>query len=161
MECLFTTNTKSTFEEYKKFSKALLRNKIRIIFWAAIYALSIVLCIMQQSIKLLVFFVFYNLFFEWVYARRIKKAYMHNKSNQNVDITVEFYDTYLIQKTENSEAKVEYENLYKIIETKTNFYIMIGDNQGCVLVKENMSEELEKFVRDMKEKYCKKARRKK
>ena len=38
---------------------------------------------------------------------------------------------------------------------------MIGDNQGCVLVKENMSEEHENFVRDLKEKYCKKVRRKK
>ena len=140
MECLFKTTTKNSLEEYKKFSKAMLRTKTRIIVWILMYVLAILLCILRNSVKFLLFVAIYNFLVEWLYWRRIKKTYLSNKSYQDIDLTVEFYDTYMVQKSDMSEAKIEYSNIHKIIETKTNFYVMISENQGAILVKENFPD---------------------
>lgn len=150
MECLFKTTTKNSLEEYKKFSKAMLRTKTRIIVWILMYVLAILLCILRNSVKFLLFVAIYNFLVEWLYWRRIKKTYLSNKSYQDIDLTVEFYDTYMVQKSDMSEAKIEYSNIHKIIETKTNFYVMISENQGAILVKENFPDGLEEFIKNIK-----------
>ena len=48
---------------------------------------------------------------------------------------------------EEALVKREYEKLYKIIETETNFYLMISKTQGFVLVKNNMPEGLVEFIK--------------
>lgn len=46
--------------------------------------------------------------------------------------------------------RVEYNKLNEIIETKTNFYLMISKNQGHMVLKENMSDDLQNFIRKLK-----------
>ena len=50
------------------------------------------------------------------------------------------------------EIKEQYEKLYKVIENKTNFYLMIADNQGYLVLKENCDDNLIKFINDLKSK---------
>ena len=57
---------------------------------------------------------------------------------------------HFVSKTEKSESIVEYDKLYKIIETKTNFYLMIADNQGYIVSKANCSQELIDFIISLK-----------
>lgn len=46
--------------------------------------------------------------------------------------------------------KVKNSNTLYSIETKTNFYLMISKNQGHMLLKENMSDDLQNFIRKLK-----------
>ena len=62
----------------------------------------------------------------------------------------EFYNDYFTETNEYGNTKLEYNKLHKIIETKTNFYLMIAKNQGFILVKENFPEGLEEFLRNIK-----------
>ena len=62
----------------------------------------------------------------------------------------EFYDTYFIETNEYGNTKLEYSKLHKIIETKTNFYLMLAKNQGFILVKDNFPEGLDEFLRNIK-----------
>ena len=68
---------------------------------------------------------------------------------KDLEVDFEFYNDYCVYKCKLGETKIEYKDLYKIIETKTNFYLMIAKNQGIILKKENCNEELQKFVRKL------------
>ena len=46
--------------------------------------------------------------------------------------------------------KVEYTKLYKVLETKENFYLLIGRNQGIIIEKRNCSDKLIQFITDKK-----------
>ena len=58
--------------------------------------------------------------------------------------------TYFTEENSYGNTKLEYSKLHKIIETKTNFYLMIAKNQGFILIKENFPEGLEEFLRNIK-----------
>ena len=80
----------------------------------------------------------------------VKRIYNSNKLMQNIDVTYEFYKDHLLEKHDGGEANVPYDKLNEIIETKTNFYIMISKNQGFMISKEGMPEGLEEFIRNIK-----------
>ena len=44
---------------------------------------------------------------------------------------------------------IPYDKLYRVVETPTNFYLMIARNQGMVIVKENCSAELIAFLQKL------------
>ena len=83
--------------------------------------------------------------------RNIKKYYESNKILKDVIQEYEFYDKYLIAKNINSEAKIEYDKIFKIIETKNHFYIMVDQNQGYIISKEICSDELIAFLKGLKD----------
>lgn len=95
-------------------------------------------------IILLPFFLWYNI------KKNIEKYYDSNELIQKLDVDYEFYETYFVEKSKNGEMRVEYNKLNEIIETKTNFYLMISKNQGHMLLKENMSDDLQNFIRKLK-----------
>lgn len=67
-----------------------------------------------------------------------------------MNVKYDFYNTYFIENDDNGETKLEYKKLYKIIETKTNFYLMISKNQGFLLNKSNFPKGLDDFLRNIK-----------
>ena len=81
-----------------------------------------------------------------VYA---KKTYYSNKAITSCVADFEFYDNYVREITQNGETKLEYSKIYKIIETKTNFYIMASVNQGFIIVKSNCSDGLIDFIKSI------------
>ena len=75
---------------------------------------------------------------------------MSNELLKDIVETIEFYESQFISKTEKSEVIVKYEELYKILENKTNFYLMIADNQGYIVSKANCDNELIEFIHELK-----------
>jgi hypothetical protein len=152
MEPLFKIAQEYTFKEYKKFTNAVLKwNRIilGIFLWFAF--LSGILLIgfngsSTQAWFLILFPVIYVIFKNM----GIKRYYKSNKILQDITEEYEFFEDYFIAKNVNSEAKVEYNKLYKIIETKTNFYIMIASNQGYIISKTVCPEELIVFLKKIK-----------
>lgn len=156
MEPLYKTNTKYTFEEYKKFNYAIttIINKMHVKTVIVVLLFVLLACMYMQrsmyatSIMLLCAFIFPFLFYFTINGN-IKKTYNSNKSMKDLDVEFEFYKEYCLYKCKLGETKLEYKDLYKVIETKTNFYLMIAKNQGIILKKENCDEELQKFIKEL------------
>ena len=150
MEPLFKTTTIYTYDEFKKFNAAVMKKRGA---WTIIIGLEILflLCnLILQTVWMWIFIAVYPIIFIVMKNIEIKKVYNSNKFAQDIEVNIDFYDTYFTVKTENSDAKIEYDKLHTTIETKTNFYLMIAKNQGYMLSKENMSDEFQSFVRKIK-----------
>ena len=150
MDYLYKTTTKFTLEEYKKFNKALIKK--RHLYLLSIIAVAFILAsgILLKNIFLIIFAVIYPFLFLISMNIGVKRTFNSNKLLQNVEVEYEFYNDYLLEKHEGGEAKVPYEKLDEIIETKTNFYLMIAKNQGFMISKENFPEGLEDFIKNLK-----------
>ena len=148
---LYKTTVKFTYEEYKRFcltimKKALTKTAIGLLvllLFAAIllgmdnYKLAALLC---AFIPLYIFMLMLKV------NKQIKKTYESNELLKDITQTIEFYEKHFVAKSDKSETTVEYEKLYKVIENKTNFYLMIADNQGYIVFKANCSKELIDFI---------------
>ena len=150
MESLYKTKTINTFEEYKRFSRVLMYKKRSIIIYALLAAFLILDGIVLDNMIFIVFAVVYPFVIWLLHNMQVKKVFETNKALQNAEVNFEFYNDYFTETNEYGNTKLEYNKLHKIIETKTNFYLMIAKNQGFILVKENFSEGLEEFLRNIK-----------
>ena len=150
MECLYKTTTKFTLEEYKKFNNAVLMKKHIWILMSVAILFILLGGILLRSPFLIAFAVLYPFLFIFIKNNSVKRVFHSNQITKNVDVTFEFYEDYFKETHEAGEAKIPYDKLNEIIETKTNFYLMIAKNQGYMILKENMPEGLEEFIRNIK-----------
>ena len=79
-----------------------------------------------------------------------KKVYESNKMLKDITLNYEFYEEYFEQKNTVGNTKVVYDKIYMIVETDTNFYIMIARNQGYIVNKGNCSQEFIGFIRKIR-----------
>jgi len=147
MDVLFKSSMKFTYDEYKKFTNAVIMLKTII----AVLLLELILLTIAYiflNYYFLIIAVVFPIIFAIIQNINIKIVYNSNKIMQDIDVEYEFYKDYFYVKQPIGEAKIEYKMLSRIIETKTNFYLMIASNQGYMLLKANMSDELISFIRD-------------
>lgn len=148
MESLYHAKSKNTFEEYKKYVLAL--NKKRMIL--TVILVDAILVTIGAITKNYFFYIAALLipFVEYFsQTRPLKKVYYSNKLAVDAVLEYDFYDTYFTKKSAAGEDKIEYSKLSKIVETKTNFYLMIALNQGYMLKKEEMPKGLDEFIRKL------------
>lgn len=79
--------------------------------------------------------------------QKIKKEY-DNLKIKDVLTKIKFYETYMIRENEYNKITIFYNEIKKIVETKTNFYILT--DKYSILQKDKCSEELIKFIQNMK-----------
>lgn len=79
--------------------------------------------------------------------QKIKKEY-DNLKIKDVLTKIKFYETYMIRENEYNKVTIFYDEIKKIVETKTNFYILT--DKYSILQKDKCSEELIKFIQNMK-----------
>ena len=148
MESLFHTTSKNTFDEYKKYVLTLQKKRLIL----TISLLVVFFCIVGYFTKHTLFYVAAVIlpFLEYFsVVRPLKKLYYSNKLAVDAVLEYDFYDTYFTKKSVAGEDKIEYDKLAKIIETKTNFYLMLALNQGYMLKKEGMPKGLDEFIRKL------------
>ena len=150
MNCLFSTTTNYNFDEYKRYSLSLLLKRSRIIWFVILEAWIFLLGCLMTNYLLILFAIIYPIVIALLQKRQIKKVWNSNKVAQNMNVRFDFYDTYFTEINDNGETRLEYDKLHKVIETKTNFYLMIAKNQGFILKKSNFPEGLEDFLRNIK-----------
>lgn len=158
MESLQTT-TKYTFEEYRKFLKAVTIQingmavkvvVIEVLCWLLAYlylerALSVSMILIFTAILFPTFILF-------SFYQMAKSTYQSNKVAQNLEITFTFQEDAFSFQSKSDTGTIAYEDLFRILETKTNFYLMIARNQGYILVKENCSDSLIHFLQTLSSK---------
>lgn len=157
---LYKTQTAYSFDEYYKYNEAVLLRrknfKAVMITLPILYVLLMVVVFYSTKEFSAVFVLLLALLLSAVvfivsFKKNVKKAYYSNKTITSCVADFEFYDSYVAEKTENGEVRTDYSKIYDIIESKTNFYIMIAINQGFIIVKENCSSELIEFIRSLKQ----------
>jgi len=148
---LYQTSIKFTYEEYKRFSltimkKALTKTAIGLLILLLFAAILLGMDNFKLAALLSVFIPLYIFMLVIKVNKQIKRTYESNELLKDITQTIEFYENYFVAKSDKSETTVEYEKLYKVIENKTNFYLMIADNQGYLVSKANCSKELIDFI---------------
>ena len=158
MKALFETKSEYTYDEYVKFSRTI-QNKVQrlwllqLIMIAAFLALSWLGWkkgdtadgIAYLIVAVLVPFIFYVVN-KWT----IKRLYKSNHALQGQISSFRFYQDHFEQDNALGHTSIPYDKLMGIVETKTNFYLLIAKNQGIILIKENCCPELISFVQNLK-----------
>lgn len=159
MEPLYKTQTAYSFEEYSKYNEAVLLKQKG--FKAVMITLPVLYVLLMGAVFYstreisTVFVVLFALLLSTAifiasFKKTVKKTYYSNKAITSCVADFEFYDNYVREITQNGETKLEYSKIYKIIETKTNFYIMASVNQGFIIVKGNCPDGLVDFIKSIK-----------
>lgn len=153
MDSLYSTTITLTYEEYRRFELTLLFNRSNILwfiipqvwcwfFWGLTNNFfCMVISIIHAIIILILLIVLY------IYSKKIWEAdnFVHN-----MNIKLDFYDAYLVGTDKYGETRLEYNKLHKIIETKTNYYLMTEKFKGIILKKSNFPEGLADFLKNLK-----------
>lgn len=158
MKPLFETQTEYTFEKYSEFCKVIYtkvsHTRTMIIVMDALLLLMAFFYLWGESYEMFGFFFLAAFFFPvlliWQLKKKIEKAWKSNQSAQGLVSRYLFYEDRVEQSNALGKTTFAYEKLYRIVETKNNVYLMIGNNQGMILDKANCSEELLAFVRGLK-----------
>lgn len=148
MNSLFHAKSKNTYDEYKKY--VLTFNKKKMLL--TILLVDAILLIIALVTKVYYFFIamlIIPIIEYFSLARPLKKVFYSNKMAVNAELDYDFYEMYFIKTSKAGTEKIEYKNLLKIIETKTNFYLMLAYNQGYMLQKADMPEGLDNFLRNL------------
>ena len=159
MEPLFTTQTAYTLEEYKKFNQKLLLGKKIVLYILAFLILVLILITAMTTrnssiiVLGLLWLICALILLPIAQNSALKKAYYSNRTLQKSGLyTYNFFSNHLEAKTAKSFSSVEYCDIYNILESKTNFYIMIAINQAYIINKSNCSPELIEFIKNLKQK---------
>ena len=153
MGFLYSTTTTLTYEEYRRFELMLLFNRSNI-FWIVIPQvwcwflsglIKSIFCMVISIIHAIIILIL--LITLHIYS---KKTWEADNFVKNMNLKLDFYDSYLVGTDKYGETRLEYNKLHKIIETKTNFYLMTEKFKGIILNKSNFPEGLADFLNNLK-----------
>ena len=147
-----------SLEEYMRFAFTVQRQDRRYIRAKLIMMLGLLVIAVinfksgnkQLGSILLIMVVALPMFLDIMMKKQVTKAYNDNANTQGINTSLTFYDNYYEGHSEIGDNKYLYEELYKIIETPTNFYLMLSPQHGSIVIKENCSEELLMFLDRLK-----------
>lgn len=151
----FTITIRPSFEEYKRFTHAVRAFRPRRRLKLAVTALIIVvlaaavwwtLGFRYACIAYAVWAIFAALVF-WKADRSVRKAWESNALLRESEQSFRFTDSGLDVTTGSGSAHVDYDKIYRLIETKTHFYIMTAINAGAGFPKEMCTSEQQAFIR--------------
>ena len=153
MEPLYQTHVELTMEEYKRYHNALRgRQLIALVLVAEVLFLLLGL-IYQDWITWVILFiamVLLPLILKYSLNRQLLGEYRSNQFQRGQRSEIFFYPDHLEKRAVSSILQVQYRQIYRIVETKTNFYIMLSRNQGIIIVKANCLPELIGFLTQLK-----------
>ena len=99
-----------------------------------------------------VFFIFNLIYYKVNLSNVVTKSVRAHliKKKINIEVEIEFYSTYLIQKKNDMSLKINYYRFNKSIETDTNFYLQYLENRKekiIIIQKNSCTLELIQFIR--------------
>ena len=149
MNYLYKVTTIFSFKEYHKFNYALLNKKHTWLLIIGLCLFFLLAGILFKETWLIALAILYPPVFWGITEYHIRKIFKSNRFYQDKELEYEFYDTYFVENNDNGTIRIPYDKLDKVYETKTHFYLMIAQNQGVMISKENMSEDCQNFIRKL------------
>ncbi|WP_050008336.1 YcxB family protein [Butyrivibrio sp. WCE2006] len=155
----YETQSQWTIDELKKLNKATLIGMHKaclalIIVLEVVFVGGLIVSFVIGSIKLAfefaIMLIGFPLALYLITNFRIRKEYNTNKILQNTVTTFRFAEDRFESVSDRGSAFVKYDEIYKILETDTNFYFFLSKNQALNIIKANCSDELISFLRKKK-----------
>ena len=163
MEPLYKTQTRITKEEYINYSLTVLRHFLpyrgnQILFEAALAVLAVYS--LYKGIQSVFFaaaavIVLFPLVHRHITKRQIRANIYKNPKLIDRVTQLEFYQDRVKSTDSGSVLELAYDKIYAIYETSRNYYLMLGQNEGIIVVKGNCGQGLLDFLNDLKKKYGK------
>lgn len=156
-KCLYTCETVMNVDEYKKMVHYFPQTYWTFVIKGTILNIVFTLFIANMSslpVIALIFFVIYQIFIMILYKKRLEhyaeKAYnsLQKKEVTDTEFHTEFYDNYLIRKSEHQTKKVYYSIIETCIETDTHFYLKFCQRNVILLPKAVCDVGLIDFIRE-------------
>lgn len=152
MKKLYEQDATLDFITYRKFTLVINRTRL-VIFLILIFIVGYLLASMTSGntswlLNILGGLAFMFLFFAF-YTVMIKRTYTANKPMQNLAVHYTFFDTYVEQASKLGKTRFTYADIYKIIEDKSTFYLLVGRQQGLVVPKKTDDEIFNNFIRNI------------
>ncbi len=143
-----------TEEVYKRFSWAILIRRKGFVLYIIILIVGLLAYVMLSPLeeKIMSVILFPPIFASMYYFGmnyKIKRAYQKNPLFQNMEVTLIFDRESFIARNIRGEFRYTYDDIVKVIMTKQDFYILIGENTGFAIEKENCSPEALEFLLEL------------
>ncbi|MDO4265227.1 MAG: YcxB family protein [Eubacteriales bacterium] len=159
-EPLYRTRTEYSMEEYCRFGQTMTDRMSRIPPWLLIAGIFVLRAVVElvfshdlpQAVISLIAAVAAAFIFRRLIRHSIEKAYRANAELQGLTAEISFYPDHLETNNRLGSTQLPYNKIYRIFETKTNYYIMMSKNQGIIVVKENCTPELCGFMGELLQK---------
>lgn len=157
----FEVETIRTYEEYERYNKVVYEKfyktkTVRIVFLVIYFLMITILSLLGSYLEALavVLIAGISIFAAKHYVNRdIKKTYETNELMKDAKVVYKFSEDRVESHSPIGIEVLEYSKMYKLIETDTNFYMMIAKNMGFIISKANMTKEQIEFVRGIEKKY--------
>ena len=153
---LYETTTVITLDEFRKLNHALSNRRTMvavILLIEAVLAGLLVFSIRshnRSSIQLYVIMLILLPAISWFIPRYMeRRMYLANETAHNMVMKTEFYEDHLEQHSLRGHTSVKYTDLQRIIETSTNFYMLVSKTQSIIIVKDHCHPKLIQFIHEM------------
>lgn len=149
-----TITTLMTEEVYKRFSWAILIRRKGFVLYITILIIGLFTYIMFSPLekKIMSIILAPPIFASMYYFGmnyQIKRAYQKNPLFQNMEVTLIFDRESFVAQNKRGEFHYTYDDIVKVIMTKQDFYILIGENTGFAIEKKNCTPEALEFLLEL------------
>lgn len=160
MKELFLNKTKCTQKEYDRFMQTQVKEHavselLYTLFNIAFFTFCTIFAFMNKEYKLGIIIIIGLLIYGWYkFIRPIKMVRKEKKSNKLIKEyvnTYKFYKNFFTTENPDGKAQTFYFKIYKVIETKTHFYIYIARDYAFIVAKNGFidsdGEDFKEFIK--------------
>ncbi len=151
----FTVTVKPSFEEYVRFNRVVrntlgrrrLKTAVLSVLLLAIVAF---LCVMREFVIACAFIGAWAASIALSFAvtrSNIKKAWNTNAALRENETKIRFTESGIEIASSVGQARLDYDRIYRLIETDTHFYLMTAINMGSGFPKDLCTPEQQAFIR--------------
>ena len=160
MEPIFIVKHQNNEDEFVRFNRAVAakfgHKKLALIFvnimllCAIFAAISIMMFTDNMPDIMLFIFIALGVYMNYAYTfgmdRRARKLFRQTKVAQDIVNEYDFFDEYFSYRNTNGQGSMAYDKLFKVIETRTHFYLMLSKVQGNTIAKDEAPAGFTEFM---------------
>lgn len=161
---VYSIKCRMTEQSYVRFNKSVGRKQIlKYSAWIIIFILLSMFFVIASTLRdgfdwayvletaiILVLVVLFFIFIPGIGARR-----SYRKFTKDFDYTVDLFEDGWMSTSDHGNTHMDYSETHQIIETDTDFYIMMAERQGVIIPKDQCPEDAAAFLREIKTKHGK------
>lgn len=171
MEPLFTVKHQNNEDEFVRFNRAVAAKfghkklaliVVNIMLLCAIFAAVSIMMFTDNKPDIMLFiFIVLGVYMNYAYTygmdRRARKLFRQTKVAQDIVNEYDFFDEYFVNRNRNGQGTMAYNKLFKVIETRTHFYLMLSKVQGYTIAKAEAPANFTEFMQKKIDEYNLKA----
>ena len=171
MEPIFIVKHQNNEDEFVRFNRAVATQfghrklaliVVNIMLLCAIFAAVSIMMFTDNMPDIMLFiFIVLGVYMNYAYTygmdRRARKLFRQTKVAQDIVNEYDFFDEYFVNRNRNGQGTMAYNELFKVIETRTHFYLMLSKVQGFIIAKSEAPANFTEFMQKKIDEYNLKA----